>query len=543
MPTLLLRFPGRQYHATPWGHHVNEGIIEWPPSPWRILRALLATGYSALHWSEDSIPPDARSLIEQLSSTLPCYRLPPAVGTHSRHFMPIGILERGREKTTLVFDTWAQINDGELAVTWDIEITQSETAQLCQLSAHMGYLGRSESWVTARLAEPEEPLPPGDESRPCDEMPTPGLGWEQVSLMAPQPASIYSQWRQNAVVNVLAELPAVDSNKTKLTAKDKKITEQREKAEALYPVDLVACLQVTTSWLHNYGWGQPPGSRRVLYWRRIGSLEPVALKQYRSTIPAFRVEAMLLSMATATGNNHALPPLVRTLPQAERLHRALVKAASRHTTEPCMVLTGCDESGKPLMEPHRHAHLLPLDLDNDSRLEHFLIWAPMGLDEAAQAAVRTVRQTFTKRMATPLRLSIVGAGSLNEMRKLRSPYGNELSAILGPTTGATEWISITPFVPPRHMKKKGRNTLENQVAFELTSRGFPIPIEVGLIDPRETAEILKHRHYIRSRRHGLAAPVDCGFSIVLRFAELVTGPLCLGYGSHFGLGLFVSKRT
>lgn len=534
MPTLLLRFPGRQYHATPWGHHVNEGLIEWPPSPWRILRALLATGYSALHWSEDFIPPVARSLIERLSSILPCYRLPPATGTHSRHFMPIGTLDRGREKTTLVFDTWAQVNVGELAVTWDIELTKAETAQLFELSAHVGYLGRSESWVIARLSETEGSLQPGEESRPCDEMLTPGPGWEQVSLMAPQPASIYSQWRQNTVANVLAALPIVDS---------KKIIEQREKAEAPYPLDLIACLQVTTSWLHCYGWGQPPGSRRVLYWRRIGALEPVAPKLYRSTIPALRVEAMLLSMATATGNDHSLPPLVRTLPQAERLHRALVKAASRRTTKPCMVLTGCDESGKPLTEPHRHAHLLPLDLDSDSRLEHFLIWAPMGLDETAQTAVRTVRQTFTKRMTTPLRLSLVGAGSLNEMRKLRSPYGNELSAILGPATGATEWLSITPFVPPRHMKKKGRNTLENQVAFELTSRGFPIPIEIGLVDPRETAGILQHRHYIRSRRHGPAAPVDCGFSLTLRFAEPVIGPLCLGYGSHFGLGLFTSKRT
>src|SRR5437867_3663314 len=52
-PTLLLRFPGRRYHATPWGHHVNEGLIEWPPSPWRLLRALLATGYTKLGWPAD----------------------------------------------------------------------------------------------------------------------------------------------------------------------------------------------------------------------------------------------------------------------------------------------------------------------------------------------------------------------------------------------------------------------------------------------------------------------------------------------------------
>ena len=37
-----LKFPAGRFHATPWGRHVNEGAPEWPPSPWRLLRALLA---------------------------------------------------------------------------------------------------------------------------------------------------------------------------------------------------------------------------------------------------------------------------------------------------------------------------------------------------------------------------------------------------------------------------------------------------------------------------------------------------------------------
>ncbi len=45
MIVLELTFPAGRYHATPWGRHVNEGAIEWPPSPWRIVRALMATWY------------------------------------------------------------------------------------------------------------------------------------------------------------------------------------------------------------------------------------------------------------------------------------------------------------------------------------------------------------------------------------------------------------------------------------------------------------------------------------------------------------------
>ena len=80
MPTIILHFPAGRYHATPWGNHVNEGIIEWPPSPWRLLRALLATGYSKLGWPDDGPPLMARNLIEKLAGCLPCYYLPKAIG-------------------------------------------------------------------------------------------------------------------------------------------------------------------------------------------------------------------------------------------------------------------------------------------------------------------------------------------------------------------------------------------------------------------------------------------------------------------------------
>jgi CRISPR-associated protein Csb2 len=44
--TLALRFPLGRYHATPWDRSANEGTTEWPPSPWRLLRALVATWYT-----------------------------------------------------------------------------------------------------------------------------------------------------------------------------------------------------------------------------------------------------------------------------------------------------------------------------------------------------------------------------------------------------------------------------------------------------------------------------------------------------------------
>lgn len=546
MPTLILRFPGRRYHATPWGHHVNEGQIEWPPSPWRLLRALIATGYATLQWPGGGPPPVARSLIGKLASRLPRYRLPPVAGAHSRHYMPLAKLRNGREETTLVFDTWAQVDDGKLVVSWDIALTDEETLLLSGLAERLGYVGRSESWVIARLAKPDEALPSGEECRPCEEMPAPGRGWEQIPLMTPLSSASYGKWRQATLDVELAKLPVApgvaDASKKKLDKDAKKVLAQRKEAEAQYPVDLVSCLQAETDWLRQCGWSQPPGSRRVFYWRKTDALEAGAPKAKPRAVTAPPVEAMLLSIATASGNDHALPSVTRTLPQAELLHRALVSLAERQGIH-SRALTGCDEKGRPLLGPHDHAHILPLDLDGDVHLDHILLWAPMGLNHRDQAAVRAVRQTFTKGGVGPLRLALAGSGELSDLSGLPGTFGDGLRAVLGSHVAATVWRSTTPFVPPRHLKKRGRNTIEGQIAAELTARSFPPPAEVRMVDPHEDERARRHRHFVRSRRYGPAAPVDCGFTLELRFSNPVRGPMCLGYGSHFGLGLFVPWNT
>ena len=160
--SLAFRFPAGRYHATPFGHHVNEGLIEWPPSPWRLLRALISIGYTSGAWNGDGPPDVARSLIENLASELPHYRLPPAVGAHSRHYMPIGVLDPKTkiEKTTLVFDTWARVEDQELVATWrDVILGDAERSMLVGLTERLNYLGRSESWVEGRVLGAHEPAP------------------------------------------------------------------------------------------------------------------------------------------------------------------------------------------------------------------------------------------------------------------------------------------------------------------------------------------------------------------------------------------------
>lgn len=528
MPTMVLRFPGGRYHATPGGHHVNEGIVEWPPSPYRIVRALLACGYSTQHW--DVVPPAGRRLVESLSSSLPVYRLPRAALGHSRHYMPTTKLKRDREETTLVLDTFADVGEGIIWVRWPTNLDDDAQQLFGTLVTHLGYLGRSESWVVCESVPDEVPLPDYGPAFPHldSERAEQGFqhGFEQTMLNAPELPHDYSVWRQLEVDAAIRDIGIPDGKKA-TAAQQKKI----DAIQRVYPVDLVDSLQRDTAWWQGLKWSRALGLRPVLYWREANALEVGPPASPRRVV-ADRVEMMLLALTTPSGSMTALPPVTRTLPQAEVVHRALISKLG-FGGDPCPELVGRDARGKPL-EGHRHAHILPLDLDGDGRLDHVVIFAPMGLGRGAQRAVRALRKTYMKGGVGELRVALAGAGTLDDLRLLGAGLGTSVDKLLGPSTGSASWVSATPLVPPRHVKKTGSSSLAGQIAAELSGRGYPR----ATVEVLEWGEARAFRHFVRRRQRGPQPPLDCGFAIRLFFESPVRGPIGLGYGCHFGLGSF-----
>lgn len=531
MPTVRIRFPAGRYHATLWGSHVNEGQIEWPPSPWRLLRALLACGYNTQQWIE--VPEVARTLFEKLAKCLPSYRLPSASAAHSRHYMPMALIEKGREKTTLVYDTWANIYDDDLIVHWNCDLAIEETVLLKELVDCLGYLGRSESWVEANLIDDSINDDFAFNAFPSVTSSQQGRGWEQISIMAAITADEYLTWRSEMTDRLLSEFPLPEGNK-KPTAK---LLKDREAVISPYPSDLIECLQKDTAWWKQHHWAQPPGSQRIVYWRRSDSLEVgVPAKQVRSSSQS--VTTMLLAITSPSGNRSALPSIKRTLPQADLLHRALVGRTGNGRRVHCPELTGKDANGEPLKSGHQHAHILPVDLDNDGYLDHIIIHSPMGLGDAAQHAVRTLRRSWTKGGVGEMQLALAGAGDLNCLRDLPEQLISQVERVLAPKVGSRIWTSVTPFVPARFLKPRGKNKLESQIATELESRGF-FDAEVPEIHVLQwNTDTFPMRHFIRVRQRKAAPPVDVGYAIRIEFATPRSGPICLGYASHFGLGMF-----
>lgn len=134
--------------------------------------------------------------------------------------------------------------------------------------------------------------------------------------------------------------------------------------------------------------------------------------------------------------------------------------------------------------------------------------------------------------AEPLRLGLTLLGS--------GPETSLPAQLRGP---ARVWYSVTPFVLPRHPKTrqspegpvfKSDSPVE-QVQPELRHRGHPEASVTGGITHSPTG-----RHWLefqRQRRHQRPA-VAGGYGFRLEFAEEQAGPLALGFGAHFGLGLF-----
>jgi CRISPR-associated protein Csb2 len=541
MPTLQLRFPAGRYHATPAGYHVNEGQIEWPPSPWRLLRALIACGYNTQQW--DEVPDVGRRLIEKLAKATPSYRLPQASTAHSRHYMPLGTLDKGRERTTLVFGTWADVGNGAVEIYWDSELESDERSLLATLAECLGYLGRSESWVEAELvADPEsvdyfDAFPHSNDTHP-------GPGWEQTSLLSTVNPESYTTWRQTKTEAALADLPLPEGNKKP----SKKLLNDRVKAIDPYPHDLLDCLQKDTAWWKQRRWAQPPGSQQVVYWRRANSLEVAPLAPARPS-QGHAVTTMLLALTTRSGNKSALPAIARTLPQAELFHAALVSKVGKGQQVHCPELTGRDENGRPLKGQHEHAHVLPLDLDGDGHLDHILIHAKMGLSDQAQRAVRSLDRTYTKGGVGELQVAVAGVGNTDQLLRLPKKIGQSARGLLGASehrdgsdSMALVWESVTPFVPPRYVKKSGKNSLEGQIHAELQSRGLPEAKKITVLEEPSKA----FRHFVRSRRRGdnpPQSPVDIGLAVRIEFEQplaVALLPLALGYASHFGLGLFAA---
>ncbi len=511
MLVIELRFPAGRYHATPWGRHVNEGALDWPPSPWRVLRALVATW----HLKAKSEIPEAtiRGLIEALAAQLPAFELPPATAAHTRHYMPI--CEGKTSKPTKVFDTFLHLA-GPLRIGWDVSLDPEQRRALDQLCRRLGYFGRAESLVEVTLLP--EPANFSPNARPLpDNEPVPA-GAELIRLLCPLSPTEFSQWRTS-------QAPSAEGAATKPKGRS------RTKTPApTLPADLFDALHADTADLQAAGWTVPPGSRFVDYIRPADCLSTQPVRARRS--PAARPTVARFAVSSAV-----LPRLLKAVSVAERIHQALL--ARFPSGNPPAVLSGRDAVGRPLAG---HSHLYIFCETNDPRdiVTHVTLFARDGFDPVCRRAVESLSKVWGHG-GHDLQLVLLGFGDERTFTDCR---------LFGP---ATVWRSLTPFVPTRHPKthRDGRpkrdahgwwiGSPEHDLRRLIAEAGLPLPaklerLETIVIGPRRLRPLeFQAQRYHGEGRRAHSAPA----AFRLTFPQPVLGPLAFGYAAHFGLGLFV----
>ena len=542
MLAIEFRFLTGRFHATPWDHQVNEGVIEWPPSPWRVLRALMATWYLK---AQEALPEESmRSLLLSLSSSLPVYHLPKGRLAHTRHYMPLGKIERGTLRTTKVFDTFIDIRQKPVVMAWtEVTLLPEQRAHLQTLLRRMGYLGRAESWVDARLLDKysgtfnAKPFQEKDGSQ------------ELICLIAPLPQEAYTEWRESFLKEALQE--ALESKRARHSRSGKdpaqttlSKTEQAH-IETSFPAGLWAALQQENQYLRKQGWSLPPGAQWVDYVRPEDCFETDPWIDHKRKIENFPTVARY-AIAAPT-----LPKLTHALSLTERIHMALVQLSNQDP-----LFTGCDAQKNPL-KGHQHAYILPESnrpRGQRGQITHITIVAQGGFHHRAREVLFKLRRLWNTE-PHETQMVLLGLGVAGDFAGLRDQVGQ---CPLLATSNV--WVSRTPFVPTRHRKtnKRGEpkydqngrwigspeHDLARLLEEQLKERELNVTIEdieVMTETPlgQQSARWLDFQTQRQTGKGKRSS--DRGFGFKVTFSEPIAGPVVVGYGAHFGLGLFVPK--
>ena len=490
MIAIAFRFLAGRYHATPWERHTNEGVVEWPPSPWRILRALVAASYRLEPRPSRS---DLDALVRKLADP-PVYQVPLGAVAHTRHYMPTD------DKPKLIFDTFVAVGAGadddsaELIVAWpEVELDARQRQLLDDMLFHLPYLGRSESWVEARAVEWT------GEGNVCVSEDGSSKARERIRLKALVSEAAYQVWKDSA--SKAAKHPVL-------------------------PQTTVEILEQDSARLQKDGWSDTPGTEWLIYGRpeELLSIKPSSRKAPLPE-PTFARYAIRSSV---------LPLLTDAVAIAERFRVALVSHADGRGANAMAVFSGHNETGQPLIG-NQHAYYLPADDDGDGRIDSLIVWAPAGFDAGACDALSSLSRVWGKD-DHDLYVTLIGLGKPEE-------FGGSLggTALAGP---ARIWESRTPFILPRHPKfRRGVwvDTPEDQLRRFLNELGLSPtrvePIPATRIRGRQLEWFRFRRE--RTRGNGRKA-THTGFGFRLYFEEAVSGPIAVGYGAHMGLGAFVA---
>lgn len=472
MIILRLDFERKKYHATEWGRNVNEGFVDWPPSPWRLLRAIISS-WKMYH---PDIPKNVMwPILQAMISSRISFKLPPAREAHTRHYVPLASTNTKTKNTRKekILDTFIIVGDEPVFAIWeDADLDKAQREKLLGILNDIRYIGRSESLCSVVLVNGE----------------------------------------------IIPNCTPMNGLDTKTDAEITDVLAPKKNAS-------LEQLCIRTSVLKNEGRIYPTETEIIPYVRPSGYLSAIP------ATPAYALPPRVTAVRYAiTGKPR--PLVTDTITIGDSFKRAAMSVyGGLNEGGMSPTLSGRQNGdGNIMLDNHSHAFFLPTDEDNDNRLDHMTVTVSAGHSFEPDVTTALMKIKRIQHGSNALQITYLARGWLESFKA---------APIL---QRANRWISDTPYIPNRHIKRKGNGIKDgpmDQIRREATRRGLPHIKHIKIKTKKMHGFLpLQFKKY---RKKGLQV-CDGAYSVSIEFAEKVQGPISFGYASHFGLGMFVPEN-
>ncbi|MBI3456695.1 MAG: type I-U CRISPR-associated protein Cas5/Cas6 [Candidatus Rokubacteria bacterium] len=494
-----------RYHAHVWGEaQFAMAGPEWPPSSWRLLRALASAWFGTRPAPSTAVERDA--LLEGLGRcSAPEMWLPATAFREIRFYQPLRYptLEGDR---ALHHDFFAVPAGGRFYFAFDAGLSGDQCRLLDALLGRLRYFGRAESRAVLRLRD-DLTAPPRGLFRVLPRDRAAGMvGW------APRPVLCPTADRDFRASDLWAPREEASGQKAK-----------RLRADAPgFPVHLVDALLSARKPL-------PDGARWVEYAQPAGSVvHEISHRQDTPIADARHVEAHAVVLRLC----RRIPiPLGEAVAVARAYRDAVVRCYRAATGGAhSMTLTGREEDGS-VARGHRHLYYLPQPEAGRSEIGALVVKVPSGtsLRQEELDALMTV-EWILLHPDDRYPITVVPEQANHEQ-----------------VVAAHQWRSVMPFLPPGRERQGRAETLpELQLASCLEQSCGLVPIRTSQArGPGSTGT----RTPVRAHEYGAiagATRASSTWKLTQRVAHWFTvefdSPVVLGapVGSdaHFGLGQF-----
>lgn len=503
MVKLRLAFPWGRYYAHPWGQNparITEA--EWPPSPWRLLRALAAAWFQANPGSEPS--PELILMLETLGRELPTFLLPRVSFSRAIHYQPnYGATSKSdtalaKYKRVQHENHFAAVG-GDVLIRWQLNGVKEADAHLVRATlddvvGRVTYFGRAESICEVEVIESGGEV--GHIAQPVVHAGKPGkrIGPIYRDVFCPNPNDFHASdlWKRRS-----------DDSSAGVA--------QKHLAQTL--IDAPQPLPDGAAW---YSYQMPEGwPHRWI----IRHAQPIKRKESSRRIVAHYLEFSLQCRIPV--------PTKFTVSIAELFR----DAAIRNHSQTSFALSGRD-APQGLEKGHHHAFYLPVPDASRQYLSLLRVWCPYGFTQTEVNALMAVDCLRWAGGRFPVRPVLI------QLQRNRPP--------LQPSRA---WRSVTPFVPPRYWyKKKFRDgqaqeadSPENQLLFCFRVNGTDFPTTlIRRVEVANTGWDVCRVHLHEQVAASQSEPTHrIGLSLEALFPEPIVLPLpSYGHSAHFGLGQF-----